>query len=118
MRAFDVSGIAAALVLAPACAWLFGRFAGRRDWNIITLLALGLVLGIVLQTGILAVHCWLEALSPTAARLTFVDLFARRALEAMANPEFSVFLLIFGVFVAMLGWSATPAVRRSDNPRT
>lgn len=118
MRAFDVSGIAAALVLAPAVAWLFGRLAGRRDWSIGALVVVGLGVGVALQAAILSVQCLIEGASHTVPKLSFVDLATRRALEALANPEFSLFLLILGVFVAMLGWSSTPVLRRNDDART
>lgn len=108
MRAFDVIGIGSALVLVPMLAWLLGRFAGRRDWRIGSLLTAVVVLALVVQVDILGVLAYLDT-SAAAAAMDFPSRAGRRVLEAAQSPEFSAFLLAFAAFVGMLGWSATPA---------
>jgi hypothetical protein len=109
MRAFDVAGIGLALVLVPTLAWLFGRFAGRRDWTIGGLLAATVLLALVVQVDILALLAALEYRTVVGASQDYLYLLGRRIVEAGTSPEFSVFLLIFASFIGMLGWSSTPA---------
>jgi ABC-type amino acid transport system permease subunit len=108
MRAFDVIGIGAALVLVPLLAWLLGRFAGRRDWSIGALLTAVVVLAIVIQIDILALFAYFET-GATAAAMDYPSRVVRRIGEALQSPEFSAFLLAFAAFIGMLGWSSTPA---------
>jgi hypothetical protein len=89
MRAFDVIGIGAALVLVP-------------------LLTAVVVLAIVVQVDILAILAYLET-GPAAAAVDFPSRVGRRVIEAGQSPEFSAFLLAFAAFIGMLGWSSTPA---------
>jgi hypothetical protein len=113
MRAFDISGVGLALVLVPLYCWLLGRFAGRRDWRIGAVLALGLVIVMLAQVGILAGQCVIEA-QTSAVGKDFLFLLQRRGAEALANPEFPVFLFVLGTFVTMLGWSATPVKKAAE----
>ncbi len=113
MRAFDISGVGLALLLVPLYGWLLGRFVGRRDWRIGGVLVLGLVLVAGVQLAILAGQSLIEA-QTSAVGKTVLFLFERRGYEAIANPEFPVFLVVFGTFVTMLGWSATPAKKAQD----
>jgi hypothetical protein len=108
MRAFDVVGIGVALVLVTALAWLFGRFAGRRDWRISSLLLGTLLLSLTVQIDILAVQAWFDNRAGSKLHDFSVRLGAR-IVEAATAPEFSVFLLIFAAFIGMLAWSSTPA---------
>jgi MFS family permease len=109
MRAFDVVGIGLSLVLVPLLAWWLGRFAGRRDWRISSILIASIILAITVQIDVLAVLAVLEGrvlpFSPNDMLLRL----GRRIVEAASSPEFSVFLLIFAAFIGMLGWSSTPA---------
>lgn len=114
MRAFDISGVGIALVLVPFYAWLLGRFVGRRDWRIGGVLVAGIVLVALVQIAILAGQCLIEG-QTSAVGSSFSYLFWRRAYEVALSPEFSVFLVVFGTFVTMLGWSATPV--KSEHPK-
>ena len=114
MRAFDISGVGLALILVPLYAWLLGRSAGRRDWRIGIVLTLGLVLVALVQVAILAGQCVIEGQTAGAGK-DFLFLMTRRGFEVLANPEFPVFLLILGVFMGLLGWSATPVRDKSGS---
>jgi hypothetical protein len=113
MRAFDISGVGLLLLLVPYYGWLLGRFAGRRDWRIAGVLALGLVLVTVLQVAVLAGQCIIEG-QTSAVGNSFAFLLQRRGYEALVNPEFPVFVFILGTFVTMLGWSATPVKKDTE----
>jgi hypothetical protein len=113
MRAFDISGVGLALLLVPLYGWLFGRFAGRRDWRIGGVLAFGLVLVALVQLAILAGQCVIEG-QTSAVGKSFAFLLERRGYEALFNPEFPVFLFVLGTFVTMLGWSATPVKKAQE----
>jgi hypothetical protein len=100
MRIPDVLLMACVLVLAPASAWIYGRFAGRRDWKMLAVLG-----GAVLITS-------LALLAMAALRTPPVGAAARAAplplAEAATSAEFGAFVMIFACLVAMLGWSSVP----------
>ena len=97
MRTAELLPMAVTMVLVPWLAWMFGRFAGRRDWRITALVCAGTTLAVL--TGA-ACHF---ALSPKA------DPIAALA----TRPELAVFLVILGIMMAMLGWASVPALPRS-----
>ena len=117
MRAFDVAGVGIALIVVPLVAWLLGRFAGRRDWRIGTLLTACAVAVVGTQLVILAGQCLVEG-ATSAVGKTFGFLFERRFTEVIANPEFPAFLFILGAFIAMLAWSATPVKKPAPDSVT
>jgi hypothetical protein len=111
MRAFDISGVAFALLLVPAVAWASGRVMGRRNWSIGLVLAIALILTLGIQAGIVLAQSaieWITSATP-AAKAGIDAVIAQRGQELLSGPEFPVFLLIFASFVTMIGWSATPA---------
>jgi drug/metabolite transporter (DMT)-like permease len=105
MRAFDIGGIALALVLVPLVAWASGRVMGRRNWPIGAVLGVAGLFCLGLQCAIITGRAVMEW---TVATLPLEALIERRGAETLSNPEFSIFLLVFAAFVTMLGWSATP----------
>jgi hypothetical protein len=100
MRGYDAIYIGAALVVVPMLAWLLGRFAGRRDWSILSLLGASLILTALLQLPL--VYRIAGGVIPSGVL---------SAEGQVGGPEFSAFLFIFGVLLAMLGWSSVPAAR-------
>ncbi len=98
MRGFDALFIGAGLIIVPLVAWQLGRFAGRRNWNIVTLLGASLVATAVVQLPL--VFRIAGGVTPSGTL---------SAEGQVGGPEFSAFLFIFGVLLAMLGWSSVPA---------
>ncbi len=113
MRAFDISGVGLALVLVPLYGWWLGRFAGRRDWAIGAVLSVGVVNVVLVQAAILSGLSVLEG-QTSAIGKDVLSLLTRRGYEAFANPEFPVFLFVLGMFITMLGWSATPVKKAPE----
>lgn len=105
MRAFDVGGVAAALLIVPIVAWISGRVMGRRNWPIGTVLGVATLFCLGLQCALITMRALIDW---TITNLALESLIERRGLEALANPEFPVFLIVYAAFVTMLGWSATP----------
>jgi hypothetical protein len=109
MRAFDVVGIGLSLMLVPLLAWWLGRYAGRHDWRISSILAASIILSLTVQIDVLAVLAVVEGRVLPFSMNDLMLRLGRRLVEAGSSPEFSVFLLIFSSFIGMLGWSSTPA---------
>lgn len=109
MRAFDVIGIGGCLVAVPALAWWLGRYAGRRDWRIASLLVATIVATLTVQIDVLALLALHEGRVLPFTLEGFLLRLGRRLVEAGSSPEFSMFLFVFASFIGMLGWSSTPA---------
>lgn len=103
MKILDPLLIAATLALVPALAWLFGRFAGRRNWPVTGTLVLGVAAAVIAS---LAKHTMMSVAEVPAA--PFEVVLSRRLAEVAAAPEFYAFLIVLGTFMSMLAWSATP----------
>jgi hypothetical protein len=110
MKAFETGLFAATLLLVPLLAWLAGRAIGRRNWRI---------------GSVIVVGC-LMALAPHAARLailasydprSFTDAFVNQISRAADFSSVGWFFAAFGIFMAMLGWTATPARRPAEPVR-
>ncbi len=89
------------LLLVPALAWLVGRAMGRRDMRIGSVIAAGCMVTVLAHAARLAVLAGLGTQS-------FADEYLRVLTKSLEAPEVGLFLLAFGVFLAMLGWTATP----------
>ncbi|MBV1693777.1 MAG: hypothetical protein KGP27_04875 [Hyphomicrobiales bacterium] len=103
MKILDPLLVAATLALVPALAWLFGRFAGRRNWPVTGTIVLGIAAAVL---AALAKHTVISMAEVPAADVDVV--LARRLAEIAAAPEFYAFLMVLGAFMSMLAWSATP----------
>jgi hypothetical protein len=109
MRAFETSGVALVLLLVPICGWLMGRFGGRRDWSIGTMLAVAVGLVLAVQCAVVCGQTLIELRSSIIAERGFIFLLERRWYEVLAGLEFPIFAVILGILMTMLGWSSTPA---------
>jgi hypothetical protein len=103
MKALDTFLFAATLVIVPALAWLVGRFMGRRDFSIVSVIVAGVAV----------------ALMPHLARLAILaDMDARPFEEAavfqlgrtLQNSEVGLFFVAFAIFMTMIGWTSTPVL--------
>jgi hypothetical protein len=102
MRIHDSLLMAFALIAAPLLAWLYGRFAGRRDWKLLPLLGGTVLIAAALLTAMRLLH----NVQLPARAVTPVPPLA----EAATSPEFAGFVVIFATLVAMLGWSSVPVI--------
>jgi hypothetical protein len=102
MRIPDSLLMAFALIAAPALAWLYGRFTGRRDWKLLPLLGGTVLIAAGALTLMTVLH---NAQAPVRSTLPVPPLS-----EAATSPEFAGFVVIFAVLVAMLGWSSVPVI--------
>ena len=102
MRVLDPVMVALAIVLVPGVSWLIGKMAGRRNLSVVATIAGGIFVAVATIMGKTAVMAAADGGSYERA-------FERRMAELVANPELLGFLLVFGAFMAMLAWSATPA---------
>jgi hypothetical protein len=111
MRAFEVWGVALALVLVPLLAWVTGRIMGRRNWPIGGVLGTAIVFALGVQAGVVLAHALVEWLAGAGgpAHGGLEAIVSRRGFDLLDSPEFPVFLLILSCFVSMIGWSSTPA---------
>jgi hypothetical protein len=109
MRGYESLAIGLALLLVPGLAWMVGRQTGRRDASVSVVIVLALVVALLAQAIAIAASVGLESLVGGVAG----EPLARRLAYWASAPEFAVFLLIFGVFVGMVGWSSVPASRSS-----
>jgi hypothetical protein len=98
MRALDAVSIGIALVLVPLVSWYLGRLLGRRDWSIVPVLLASLLATLLVQ-GAVAFY------SPTVVV---------NADGTWNGLELAGFLIVFGAFVAMIGWSSVPAQKSSQ----
>ena len=80
-----------ALLLVAGAGWLYGRFAGRRNWPLLPVLIGGCVI---------------------AAASLGLRLIGSPAVTSFDSHEFAAFLVTLGCFLAMLGWSSVPARQR------
>ena len=103
MKALETALFAATLLLVPGLAWVAGRAMGRRDMRI---------------TNVVIAGCF-AALAPYLARLAalasldtrpFADAFMFQVSRTLDNSEVGLFFVTFGVFMTMLGWTATPVM--------
>ena len=110
MKSLETALFAAALVAVPVLAWFTGRAMGRRDRPV----------GHVLLAGF-AVTAFLYALRVVAVAAAdghrFWDALQRLALQSLDNPEVGMFLVTLGVFMTMLGWTATPVAAPRPGPK-
>ena len=110
MKGLETALFGLTVLLVPLLAWLAGRALGRRDWRIGSVVAMG----------------WLMALIPHAARLAliastdqrpFADALLYQTRRAFESAEIGYFFAAFGVFMAMLGWTATPVMNGNGAER-
>ena len=101
MKTFATALFAAALLAVPALAWFTGRALGRRDRPVSRVIWAGCAVAALIYALRLA------ALAAIDGR-PFWDAARRQVLDSLDNPEVGMFLVTLGVFVTMLGWTATP----------
>jgi hypothetical protein len=107
MRIPDALLMGIALIAAPSIGWIYGRFAGRRDWKMLPLLGGALLISIAtlaLMGGAYA----LAPLPPVKGPVVSQPL-----TEAATSPEFAAFIIVFSGLIAMLGWSSVPVINGS-----
>ncbi|HRK19082.1 MAG TPA: hypothetical protein PK970_09015 [Hyphomicrobiaceae bacterium] len=103
MKGIDAILLGSVLLLVPSFAWLFGRFAGRRNWSVTAALAGAVAIGAGLYALAAAAQ---SVLSPASAAV-------------LGWPEIPGFLIVFAGFVTLIGWAGTPvAGRRSDSQKS
>jgi hypothetical protein len=107
MRIPDALLMAIVLVAAPTIAWIYGRFAGRRDWKMLPLLGGALLI----STATLALMGGAHALAP--ATLPRALPAGQPLADAATSPEFAAFVVVFSTLIAMLGWSSVPVEQGS-----
>ncbi len=109
MKGLETALFGLTLLLVPLLAWLAGRMLGRRDGRI----------GSVVVVGALA------ALLPYLARLALVasadvrpfgDAFTFQMSRSFGFTEVGLFFASFGIFMTMLGWTATPVHTKLKRP--
>lgn len=108
MKLLDPPTIAAALVLVPSLCWWAGRLAGRRNAPVSIVILVGGLLSLLILLAQAVAISVIEGSDVATAS-------SRRLAEAGSGPEFIGFLVVFGVFMAMLSWSATPATFMADD---
>ena len=101
MKALDTTFFALALFAVPALGWFAGRAMGRRDWPVGRVLVAGCAITATLYGLKLAILA-------LAGAQPFWDALQRQVLRSFDNPEAGMFLVTLGVFMTMLGWTATP----------
>jgi ABC-type methionine transport system permease subunit len=114
MRGLESVGIGLALLLVPLAAWIVGREAGRRDASVVAVILAAVLAALAAQAIAGVGSAALEAaLLPASGGLAAS--LSRRAAYWAAAPEFAGFLVIFGVFVGMVGWSSVPASKSTSS---
>ena len=104
MKVLDTGLFAATLVLVPALAWLIGRALGRRDWQIASVLVTGCFVALI-------PHALRVVVQAAAGNQPFWDALPDQAARTLDNPEVGLFFVTLGVFMTMLGWTATPVAQ-------
>jgi hypothetical protein len=107
MRPYESIGIGLLLLLVPVIAWRCGRFGGRRDWSIVTIVVMSLIVALLLQVSIQVVLAYAEM--QMGAQRDFAIVIGRRLSDWSGAPELIAFLGIFAAFLGMIGWSSVPA---------
>ena len=105
MKVLESGLFAATLVLVPALGWVLGRALGRRDWRIGSVIAAGVLAAAVPNGARFA----LLAASTTAPY--FESLTGEIFYVAPQHFEVGLFFVTLGVFMTMLGWTATPVAQ-------
>ena len=101
MKPLETATFAATLLLVPALAWWTGRAMGRRDMAIAGVIIAGSSMALIPHLARVAI------LAAYGAR-PFADEFLYQLSRTFDAPEVGLFFVTFGVFMAMLGWTATP----------
>lgn len=109
MKPMETWLFAATLLLVPAQAWLTGRAIGRRNWRIPFVVLFGCVAAMVPYMARVALQAAIEPQS-------FAVALQRQVTRTLDNPEAGLFIVTLGVFVTMLGWTATPAIVMTPSP--
>ena len=102
MRGLEPGLFLLALLAVPALGWSIGRAMGRRDVRI----------GFVLVGGCLAAlipNLIRIAVIANAAPPDFATAFIQQVTRTLDSPEVGLFFVALGVFMTMLGWTATPS---------
>ena len=70
------------------------------------------ITSVIIAGGLAALLPYLARLAALASLDTrpFADAFLFQASRTLDNPEVGLFFVTFGVFMTMLGWTATPGV--------
>ena len=103
MKGLETTLFALTLFFVPAFAWALGRFLGRRDVSIVPVLVAGGFAALLPHLGRFAV---LASLDPRP----FADALLAQVNRSFDSPEIGLFFVTFGVFMTMLGWTATPVL--------
>ncbi len=103
MKAYETTLFAATLLIVPALAWLVGGVMGRRDMRIGSVIIAGGLMALVPHLGRLALLTLFDA-------RPFADAFLYQLSRTRENPEVGLFFAALGVFMTMLGWTATPVL--------
>ena len=111
MKFLDTGLFAATLVLVPALAWLAGRALGRRDWRIAGVVASGCCVALV-------PHVLRVLVQAAAGTQPFWQALQQQVARSLDNPEVGLFFVTLGVFMTMLGWTATPVVLPRQRDRS
>ncbi len=101
MRGLEAALFLVVLIAVPACAWQFGRFAGRSDWSVARVVAGAAGVAVLVETAAVLVRSLAGARPAPGAN----------ALEALMPIESAAFLIVLAIFMAVIGWSSVPANR-------
>ncbi len=103
MKALDTFLFAATLIVVPALAWLVGRFLGRRDFGIASVIIAAALVALLPHVARLAILAETDTRPfPEAALFQFG--------RTLQNPEVGLFFLAFAIFMTMVGWTSTPVL--------
>ncbi|MEQ1647370.1 MAG: hypothetical protein ABL898_02190 [Hyphomicrobiaceae bacterium] len=105
MRSPDFIAMLLAMLAVPVASWLVGSFTGRRNWSVAVMLLLSGLASALIQVGLLFDFSTATTVVRPGPARDFM----------IGWPEYFGFLLVFGAFIALLGWSSTP-VRAAPSP--
>ncbi len=101
MKALETALFGATLLLVPLLAWLAGRAIGRRNWRIGSVIVVGCLMALLPHAARLGI---LAANDPRP----FIDALVYQIGRTMDFTAVGWFFAAFGIFMTMLGWTATP----------
>ena len=110
MKGFETALFGLTLLLVPLLAWLAGRTLGRRDGRIASVVMIGALVALIPHAARLALLASYDT-RPFADALTY------QVGRTLDFTEVGLFFTSFGVFMTMLGWTATPVLKPKKQPR-
>ena len=105
MKVLESGLFAATLVLVPALGWVLGRALGRRDWRIGPVIAMGVLAAAIPNLARFAL------LAATIGAPYWESLGGEIFYVGLLHYEVGLFFVTLGVFMTMLGWTATPVAQ-------